>query len=202
MIRTLLAILLSAIAINVAGQTGTEARNLSGNGKLHLGYFINPSCQVGRIAGSNTVLPTIGVGVVINSKFYVSLTYKYIATENTPDGEDSKLYLDEQFVGVRCELSVKPAKEVHINFPVEVGISHAELDIKDSYEGGAFAVPNDDASFGYIEPGVGIEINPWKYIKVNFTAGYRFVNRLSFRNLTENDLMGVTLSAGLKIGLF
>ena len=121
---------------------------------------------------------------------------------NTPNGElDSRLYLDQRYYGLKFEYAIQSGKVVHVNFPVEIGAGETELDLKDSYDNDGI-VPADDAWFAYLEPGVALEINLQKYVKLNFSVGYRLVSDLSYRNLTEKDLIGMTYSVGLKIGIF
>jgi hypothetical protein len=48
-----LTIILCAVVLNITAQTNEEAKPLLGNGKPHIGYFINPSCQFGNFAGAN-----------------------------------------------------------------------------------------------------------------------------------------------------
>jgi hypothetical protein len=76
------------------------------------------------------------------------------------------------------------------------------MDKKDSFENIPISVPLEDAIFANLEPGIALEINTFKYVKLNLSAGYRFVSDVSFRNLSGKDLSGVTFSAGLKIGIF
>jgi hypothetical protein len=202
MIKIKLLLLFSTIMLATTAQTDEEVKTLFGRGKPDIGYFINPSCQFGEIAGTNAILPGIGAGVVFNDRIYLGINYKFIVSENTPDGElDTRLYLDQRYFGLRFEYAIRPEKVVHVNFPVELGIGETELDLKDSYEDDG-SVPSGDASFAYLEPSAALEINVQKYVKLNFTAGYRFVSDLSFRNLKENDLMGITYSVGIKIGIF
>jgi hypothetical protein len=91
---------------------------------------------------------------------------------------------------------------VHLNFPLEIGAGEIELDLKDSYENDQVIIPSEDAWFAYLEPGVAVEINLQKFIKLNLSAGYRFVSDVTFRNISEKDLKGFTFTTGLKIGLF
>jgi hypothetical protein len=130
------------------------------------------------------------------------ILYKLTVTENTPAGEDNSLYLHGQWGGLRGEYVIKPGSMVHFSFPLEVGIGEIELDLKDSYENQHISIPPGDAWFANIEPGVALEINIHKYLKFSISAGYRIVSDVSFRNLTEKDLMGFTSSASLKIGIF
>jgi hypothetical protein len=197
-----LLIILCFVVLNTTAQTNEAAKTIFGNGKTNIGYFISPSCKFGEIAGNTAILPGIGAGVVFNDRLYLGINFQYIASENTPEKElDNRLYLDQRYCGLRFEYAMRPEKVVHINFPVELGIGETELDLKDSYEDEGL-VPTDDAWFAYLEPGVALEINLQKYLKLSLSAGYRLVSDLSFRNLTEKDLMGMTYSVGLRIGRF
>jgi hypothetical protein len=197
-----LIILLSAVVLNTTAQTNKEAKTLFGNGKPHIGYFINPSCQVGNFAGTNAVIPGIGAGVILNNKYSLNILYKLTVTEKTPAGEANQLYIHGQWFGLKAEYSLKPEGVVHLNFPLEIGTGEIELDLKDSYENDQIIIPSGDAWFAYLEPGVAVEINLQKFIKLNLSAGYRFVSDVTFRNISEKDLKGFTFTTGLKIGLF
>ncbi len=202
LIKVKLILLFFAIVMNTTAQTNEATKTVFGSGKPHVGYFISPSCQFGEIARNTAILPGGGAGVVFNERLYFGINFKYIASENTPEGEaDNRLYLDQRYCGLRFEYALRPEKVVHINFPVELGFGDTELDLKDSYEEEG-SVPTDDIWFAYLEPGVALEINLHKYLKFSLSAGYRFVSDLSFRSLTEKNLMGMTYSAGLKIGRF
>jgi len=195
-------ILLCFVVLNTTAQTIEGEKTVFGNGKTDIGYFVSPSFQLTEISGSTAILPGIGVGVLFNDRIYFGLNYKFIASENTPNGElDSRLFLDQRYYGLKFEYAIQSRKVVHVNFPVEIGAGETELDLKDSYENDGI-VPADDAWFAYLEPGVALEINLQKYVKLNFLVGYKLVSDLSFRNLTEKDLMGMTYSVGLKIGIF
>ncbi len=197
-----LLVLYLILTVNLAAQTNGESRTLFGKGNLHLGYFLSPLCQAGEIAGSTALIPGVNAGVVINDKFYLGLVYKYIATENTPTGELDNLYLDQRWGGIMWEYSINPGKIVHQNFPIEAGFSHVELDLKDAYENHAMAIPTNDASFGYLEPGIALEVNMIKYVKLNMSVCYRLVSEIDYRNLTRKDLAGINFAISFKIGLF
>jgi hypothetical protein len=195
-------ILLCFVVLYTTAQTIEDSKTVFGNGKPAICYFVSPSCQLAEIAGSTAILPGIGAGVLFNDRIYFGINYKFIASENTPKGElDNRLYLDQRYYGLKFEYAIQSGKVVHLNFPIELGAGETELDLKDSYDNDGI-MPVDDAWFAYLEPGVAFEINLQKYVKLNFSAGYRLVSNLNFRNLTENDLMGTTYSVGLKIGIF
>jgi hypothetical protein len=196
-------IVLFTIVSNLMAQTNEGVKTIFGTGTPHIGYFLTPFCQSGKIAGSTAVIPGIGAGVILNNKVSFDLRYKFITTENTPDGEvNNQLYLDGQWFGIRSEYIIKPEKAVHFSFSLEVGTGEIELDLKDSYENQQVIIPAEDVWFANLEPGASLEINLWRYMKLNLTVGYRFVSDITFRELSERDLMGFTYSAALKIGIF
>lgn len=191
------------VAFTASAQTNENVKTIFGNGKPNLGYFVSPSCQFGEIAGSTAILPGIGAGIIFNNKLSLGLNYKFSITENTPTGEsDNRLYLHSQFAGLKGEYSHWPEKVVHLNFYMEAGAGEIELDLKDAYELEYVDVPSEDAWFGFFEPGLAVEMNVWKYIKISLTGGYRFVGNVSYNNLTKNDIMGFTFSGLIKVGLF
>jgi hypothetical protein len=64
------------------------------------------------------------------------------------------------------------------------------------------AIPTNDASFGYLEPGIALEINLMKYVKLNLSTCYRFVSEIKYRNLSRTDLAGINCAISFKIGIF
>ena len=122
MIKVKLFLSFFAIAMTSFAQTKEETKTFFRNGNPEIGYFISPSCQVGDIAGSTAILPGLGAGIVINKNIYLGINYKFIASENTPEGEpDSRLYLDQRYYGLKFEYAIQPGKVVHVNFPIELG---------------------------------------------------------------------------------
>jgi hypothetical protein len=189
------------VALNLNAQSDENPKTIFGNGTPDMGYFIRPTCSFGKIAGTTAVLPGVGMGIILNNKLSLSLNYKLIVTENTPVGEaDTRLYLDQQYFGLKCEYSIFPISPVHANFYLDSGVGHTELDLKDAFEFDYY--DQTDASFGYLEPGAAIELNIWKYIRMDFGAGYRFASKVTYRSLTEKNLVGVNYFVGLKIGIF
>jgi hypothetical protein len=193
----------SAFAASISAQSGEETKTIFGNGKPEMGYFLSPSCQIAKFAGSTAVIPGLGAGVIFNKNISLGLVYKLTVTEKTPVGEsDNRLYLHGQWGGIKAEYSIRPVNAVHLSFPLEIGVGEIETDLKDSYENQSVTIPAGEAWFANIEPGVALEVNLHKYLKLNLSAGYRLVSDISYRNLTEKNLMGFTSTATLKFGIF
>jgi hypothetical protein len=201
--KTKILLCLLVTTANLTAQNRNETKTVFGNGTASMGYYLRPSATFGQIAGSTAVLPGVGAGVIINRCISIGLNYRFIATENTPAGEaDTRLYLDQFYAGALGEYSLFPDKPVHLNIRLEAGLGHTELDLKDSYESESRGGAAGDASFGYLEPGLALEINLWKYLKLDIGAGYRLATEVVYRTVTEKNIRGFTGFAGLKAGIF
>jgi hypothetical protein len=195
-------IVLCAVALSASAQTGDGIKTLFGGGKPEIGYFINPLIQSCNFAGSYGIEAGSGAGVIFNDRLAVSMQYKFSVTEKTPAGEVNQLYIHGQWLGLKTAYILKPESIVHFSFPVEVGAGEVEMDVKDAFEESQIAVPSDDLWYAYIEPGVALEINMLKNLKLNLGAGYRFVSNMTYRTINSADLRGISFSASLKIGIF
>jgi hypothetical protein len=195
-------VIFCVLTITVQAQTGGTAKTLFGGKDLKVGYFVNPSVQVGEIAGKSSTIPGIGAGVILDNKVSMSILYKMSLSENTPPGELNEFYLHSQFVGLKLEYLLKPDNPVHLTFPLELGAGDVELDLKDNFENSNISVPSEDRGFFYIEPGIALEVNVMKYLKFGIGASYRLVSNMTFRTVSSNDLQGFNISAGIKVGLF
>lgn len=197
------AMLIGLLAVTAAAQPVEGTETLLGNGEANLGFFIHPFCDLGYGGGAISVFPGIASGVTLNDSLALSISYRMVASENTPSGvTDNRYYLDQQYAGVKLEYFLFPREILHLGIQVEAGMGHAELDPKDSYEFELASGSRADASFAFIEPGLGIRINVWKYLKLDLSASYRFTSAVSFAGIAESGFRGLNGSAGVKLGLF
>jgi hypothetical protein len=195
--------LICAAGINLAAQIVDERETARGNEKVPIGYFVKPYCEFGMGTPSLAVLPGISAGISVGTEVFLAATYKFMATENTPLGEaDSRLYLDQQFAGIKGEYSRPLSRIAHLCIKVEAGIGHAELDLKDSYAFEQATVPGTDATFAYLEPGLTLGMDLWKYLRLDFSAGYRFASAVAFGGLADANFEGPFISVGARIGPF
>jgi hypothetical protein len=197
-------LVLCIAGLTVSAQTAEDVTPGEGLTMRPIGFYMSPLCRLGSIAGFNAAIVGVEAGVLFNDRISITMTYNRTVTENTPVGEtDTRIYLDGQWIGASCAYSILRIKSVSLNVPLGIGAGEIEFDLKEGYEHtGAATVPSGNAWYLYIEPGLLVEADVWKYIKFNIGAGYRITNAVLFRNLTERDLMGTTYSAGLKIGIF
>jgi hypothetical protein len=96
-------------------------------------------------------------------------------------------------------------KVVHFTVPVLIGGGWAGLsNLTDAYDRN---YPNDvylrdESLFFVLEPGINMEVNLVKYVKLTLGGSYRYVSGSDLRNIEDSDLSGLSLGAGIRVGWF
>jgi hypothetical protein len=194
----------------------------------HLGIYIAPEYQLGTVAGQFTSLGGASVMLVINKKLSLGVG-GYMTNRNfTPtDLSAAKLYnFNAQYGGLKLEYTPNPNAPIHVSFPLMVGMGNANIDTvgknQDRYGwGGGKGKDRDNMGrnsqggnrrngFFLIQPGINIEANLVRFVKLYVGASYRITGGTSETVSTTNPVLtptasqlgGFSLSAGLKIGIF
>lgn len=194
-------ILLVTLQINVFAQENEETKTLLNDGKSinikSLGFFIAPAYGISQIDGSTTSFLNIRGGLNIKDKFFLGAYVNTSITEIKPQSEIiPNIYMDYWSIGGFVEYTLFPKKVMHLTFPLHFGYGEVQMD---NNNGG---VNFGEENFFTIEPAALLEVNLNRYIRFNLGAGYRFVERMNYRNLNGRDLSNLTGYAGLKIGVF
>ncbi|MCZ4407231.1 hypothetical protein O3Q51_00315 [Cryomorphaceae bacterium 1068] len=96
-------------------------------------------------------------------------------------------------------------KVVHFSVPVLIGGGWAGLsNLTDAYDR---SYPNDvylvdESIFFVLEPGINMEVNLVKYVKLTLGGSYRYVSGSDLRNIEDSDLSGLSFGAGIRVGWF
>ena len=213
--------LLSASFINLFGQetavmqdTTPRTQTLFSKAKINSwGIYVAPEFTYGQYTGSFT--PQLGgsVMIVLNKKFAIGGNVSSIANRNfTPTdlSSTSALQMNARTAGLRLEYSFAPHKLIHITTPLTLGIGRANADSTNIIDGefGPFnggRLGRNGSGFGFIQPGINVEMNLFKYAKVFVGADYRIATNVfgtNTANLSTGQLSGLGINAGLKVGLF
>jgi hypothetical protein len=117
-------------------------------------------------------------------------------------------YLEGGFGGVLIEYTPQPKSAVHLTFPFKIGfggasyVTDTKFDIWDGDEWDFKHKTLDSDAFFSFEPGVRVEVNALKFIRLSGGVSYRKVNGLNLIN-TPTDLMNnFTFNCGVKFGKF
>ncbi|MEE4116016.1 MAG: hypothetical protein V2I37_07600 [Marinilabiliaceae bacterium] len=119
---------------------------------------------------------------------------------------DKDVFLAGGYGGIYLEPVIFPGSPVHLSFPVLLGaggvsfVSHNDIDWDSNY------IEDYDA-FLIVEPGVDIELNLTRFMRVGFGATYRFptsfnVGQSPVGNVDAESLRGMTYNLTFKFGKF
>jgi hypothetical protein len=177
-------------------------KNKDGSPKLqYLGLYVAPEFQYGQVAGQGTTLAGASGMVLLNKHWGLGVA-GYATTQRSfaPTSVGQRLGL--WYGGAKIEYTVQPNRLVHLSFPLLVGRGNADNRQNDGW----FGRGSRGSSFGVVQPGVNLEVNVLRFVKIFAGASYRFAvgvrNRDASLNLSNSQLSGLNTSIGLKMGLF
>lgn len=211
-IALLLFVLLSAIAAKAQETTGGEMRTLFGNNEKisHGGYgalLINYS----QIDDKDAVLVGARGGWIINHGITLGIGGYGFANQldykNFTVGDEvyDKVILSGGYGGLLIEPILFPFSPVHVAIPVIIGAGGAAY-VNDYYYGNPgyeweyYTI--DSSPFFVLEPGVEIEFNMVKFMRIGLGAYYRYTSGLDLYNTDEHALDGFSTGISLKFGKF
>jgi len=215
-------VLLSVSCMQLFGQETTvmqdtvpTTQTLFSKTKLKInswGIYVAPEFTYGQYAGDFTPMMGGSAMVVLNKKFAIGGNVSSIANRNfTPTdlSATNTMRMHARTAGLRMEYSFAPHKLVHFTIPLTIGVGRANADSTSftggfgPHEGGRLG--RNGAGFGFIQPGVNVEMNVFKYAKLFVGANYRIATNVfgnNTANLTTSQLSGLGINAGLKLGIF
>ena len=169
------------------------------------GGYLAPDFKVGDVHEDISVLAGIKLGFTFNDKFSIGLAgYNLVNNSNFYTEANELARINLGYGGLSVEYSMFSNKIIHFTIPVVVAAGSITL-----YEDNN----NDNYYFNYfdeyesstalvVEPGVNIEVNLFKFLRVDLGASYRLVSGTDLVNLTDEDLSDLSFNATLKFGIF
>jgi hypothetical protein len=184
--------------------------NTSGH-KIQAGFFIGPEAAYTQFDGRSAYLGGMSLGVILDHVFSVGLAgYGILNSGNLwfdhIDPYDmSGAYLYGGYGGVKMEFRVLPSFPVHLNIPVLIGggglvynTSGWNYDHSDMYDGRTI----DWDAFFVLEPGVMMEVNILKFLRLDAGVTYRFAPGLDLVNTSSSMASNFNVNLSLKFGKF
>jgi hypothetical protein len=137
--------------------------------------------------------------------------------------------LNLEYGGLKLEYTPKPNGKVHVTFPLIIGGGMARNDTNRNYYGSNNYTGNkgfnrkngnnrgggdrgfNGSEFVIIQPGINLEANLIRYIKIFGGVNYRFASKITNSRIgvattsdtiTAKQVSGITATIGLKFGLF
>jgi len=223
----LIMILVSSQAIMLFAQDepqGKPARTNDGeiktlfkksNHPVKIGYYIGPEAAYTQFKGRDVFLGGISLGMVINHFFTVGLGGYGILNsgnlwyDNIDPVSHLGAYLYGGYGGLKMEFKVWPASPVHLNFPILIGgggmayntwTYHNNNYYNNQYHDDGITLDWD--AFFVVEPGVMVELNLLKFMRLGAGMSYRYTPDLDLMNTSAGLINNFNANLTLKFGKF
>jgi hypothetical protein len=182
----------------------------------YLGFYVAPEFQYGQAGGAFNSYVGSSAMFLLNKKLAIGVT----ATTNTQADFSptsvSPLLLRSTFGGAKLEYTFRPNSPVHFTIPLVIGYGSARTDsaiytVKtpkgkgNQGENNGFGRNNgNNAEYFVIQPGLQVEANLVRFIKLYAGVNYRlgFPNETVVSPLSKTSMTGLSANVGLKVGLF
>jgi hypothetical protein len=198
----------------------------------YLGISGGSQFQYGMLAGQFTHMAGGTALLHINKKWGVGMAgYSTIDNSFAPTAINAAklLNLSSSYGGFLLEYTPKPNAKIHVSFPLLIGGGRANVDSVNSTKNQKYSFGRNGGKdgknevngrgnngagvyFPVIQPGINIEANLFRYARVFAGASYRIVPSVTkeatttttalLPTPTANQLSGLNLTAGVRIGIF
>jgi len=189
-----------------SAQAQTETRTLFGNGKVKTwGVLVNSQVQYAEILGEAVFFSNVKGGFVFNEKWVVGVNVGQSLNEIPRYNDLTMMTENLEFTqgGMYLEYRLFPHKLVHLSIPLNVGLLRTESEQDNFSPWGNYEDDREYTNF-YLEPGLNIELNISKFIKLQLGASYRFNDAMiASQNLNSNLKINhhPMFNAGITLGI-
>lgn len=191
----------------------------SGTCKIPLGYFIELNAGYTHFGHKGVFLPGLSMGLILDHHWTIGMTGNFISNSEGSYHHHSGNDADNDSIGTRrhesglnggyggllVEYTLFPRSKVHVSFPLTIGGGYI---YRSHY--GQLSDTTDSQNKWYhhgnhffvIEPGVKLEINVVKHLRVGLGISYRYSPEEN-HGITSPDLLNqLTGKLSLRFGKF
>lgn len=170
------------------------------------GGYIAPEIKVGNVHEDVSMFIGGRMGFTFNRKFSVGLAaYGLSNNSNFMDNRFSTtdpLRIGMVYGGLNMEYTLFSNSVIHFTVPVVVGATGVYVYEDDGdFFGNEYDEVENSAGF-IVEPGVNVELNVFKFMRLDLGVGYRYVAETDLMYLTDADLTDLSFNATFKFGFF
>lgn len=116
-----------------------------------------------------------------------------------PSSNSNDYSLAAGYGGFFVEPMLLPLKPIHLSFPILFGAGGASRFNNDYYYTDFYT---DSDVFYVVEPGVELELNFTRWMRVAFYGTYRYTSDISIKDISADALRNYSVGVNVKIGLF
>ena len=183
------------------------------SGDIKLGGFGGPEVRYTRIQGEDAMLVGGKGGLLLNHSFVIGGAGYGIVTSHKVDGydwsgiepfkaRDSVACLEGGWGGLYMEYINHPHKRIHLAASALIGAGGLVYTNPRDWDDDKKHEIYESSAFFVFEPGIWIELNVFKFMRIDFGAAYRVVAGLDLPNTENSDLSGPSLNMAVKFGSF
>lgn len=209
---SLLVLLLGLTTIGLTAQEKSprqtrdgEIQTLFGNNPSHGGYGAI-SLGYTQIDGKDAIMAGGRIAWVIDHCFAIGFSgYGFandVYLDDIVDGRN--LSLSGGYGGLFLEPIAFPRSPVHLAFPVTIGVGGMSYitDYYWSHTDEWYPEPEDVDPFLIVEPGIELEFNVFKFLRLAVGSSVRITDNITLANTPKDVLRGYSGNLTLKIGKF
>lgn len=201
--RTLFIIVILSILTNSAlSQTdSSETETLFGR-EMKIGGYGAFEMRFSQAAGDFAYFTGGRGGVIINRIFSFGGAGYGTRTNHTISADNASAELEFGWGGVYMEYINQPHKLMHLTCSVLIGAGGASFENITKSPGNTEKWYDESSAFFIFEPGIGMEINVWEYMRLEIGASYRLALGVDMPHVDDNDIGGFSANIAFKFGLF
>ena len=202
--------------------TTSEINTIFGKGgvncKIPLGYFIEINDGFTRFGHQNVFLPGISMGLILNHHWTIGMTGSFIGNPNgvnfkhsSHDSTGNSIHRDNRlrggYGGLLLEYTLFPQSRVHVVFPLMIGCGYMSMSHYTNIDSTLTDQDYHHSStsgdhFFVIEPGVKLECNVIKNLRIGFGLSYRYAPDLDLRHAPSDLINQFTAKLSFRFGKF
>jgi hypothetical protein len=175
------------------------AEEMEDNESYDEGGFIAPSIKMTKFNDDLGTMLGIRVGSIMQHSFTLEGSFYGLITEVDSPRQGSNIGVG--YSGLTLEYTILPDKKIHILVNTMVGVGRVSY--KRNYD--EPRNPDKDKLNSIIiivEPGAGLEFCVTRYFRIALGVSYRSVEGVDLKNLSNDDINGITGTLALRFGAF
>ncbi len=209
-LKTLAAFLLAAaICLPASAQEREEMSTIFGgkDGNIEHGGWGGLSFGYTQIKGKDTYLMGARGGWLIDHHFTIGMAgYGYVSDNEYMDIiEGTAINIAGGYGGLFLQAAIAPNYPVHVNIPVLIGAGGIAYTDQKWWDGNSYddyGSSIDSDAYFVLEPGLEIEVNLIKFMRLAVGGSYRYTSNISMINTDGDILRGFNGYFSLNFGWF
>ncbi len=169
------------------------------------GGYLAPEVKVSNVHEDISLIIGGKMGFTFNDHFTIGIAGFGLTNNSNFDINDNPLdpaRIGMGYGGLNLEYTFFSNKKIHFTIPVVLGAAGIYVYEDDGdFFSDQFNEIENSAAF-VVEPGVNIELNLFKFFRIDLGASYRLIEGTALYSLEDEDLSDLSFNVGFKFGFF